>query len=131
MPSNGRPNYFESFEPKRVARGEAVSRLELIRRLAFQLQVPQRFGYRLMLAFERVFRDALIHGEGLRIGGAGTLTLQRHKNPMYTGFGKTRKRKVLFKYDWQVSLEAKRFLKKLSRMDKEGTLDDYFQDPKD
>lgn len=130
MANKGRPDYFETFQPKRVVQGEAISRVELIRRLAHYLHVPQRFGYRLMLAFEKVFKDALLHGEGLRIGGAGTLSLERHKNPKYTGFGRTKNRKVLFRYNWKVSMEAKRFLKKISKMDKDGTLNDYFQNPK-
>ncbi len=131
MSTKGRPNFFDTFEPNRVEQGEAISRIEMIRRLAHYLQVPQRFGYRLLLAFEDVIEDALQHGEGIKIKNAGTLTLQEHKNKMYTGFGKTEERKVLFKYDFQQSKEAKRFLVKISKLFKEDKLDGYFQNPKD
>jgi len=131
MSNNVKPNYFDLFTPERVQQGEAVHRHELVRRLAHYLQVPQQFGSRLMAAFEEVINDALLHGEGIRLKNVGTLTLQKHKNEYYTGFGKTEKRKVLFRYDWQPSLEAKRFLRKVSEIYNEGRLDDYFQNPED
>jgi len=131
MSSKGRPSYFDTFEPNRVAPGEAINRLEIIRRLAHYLQVPQRFGTRLMMAFEDVIKDAMLHGEGIRLGDVGTLTLQKHKNEYYTGFGRHEKRKILYKYDWAPTAEAKRFLQKVSELDKKGELDDYFSNPED
>lgn len=124
-------NYFDSFEHVRSPQGEAVSRLEILRRLAHYLQVPQKFGYRLMLAFEAVLYDALLHGEGLKIKGLGTITLERHKSDTYKGFGEVRQRKVLYKYKFKPSEEALRFLDHISDLERKGELDDFFSNPKD
>lgn len=122
------PNYFDTFRPVRVKQGEAVSRIELIRRLAHYLHVPQRFGERLMNAFESVLSDALLHGEGFKIKNAGTLTLQRHTTEYVMMFNEQVERKILYKYKWYVCEEAKRFLERISELDKEGVIDDFFQD---
>lgn len=123
------PNYFDSFQPNRVAQGEAVSRLEMIRRLAHFLQVPQRFGERIMRAFEDVLSDALLHGEGLKIKNAGTLTLQRHKSTHVVMFNEPVERKMLYKYKWSISVEAKRFIAAISEREKQGGANDFIQKP--
>lgn len=75
----GRPDYFELFQYKRVPIGSAINKVELTRRLAYELQIPQRYGERIVNAFNRVIEDALIHGEGVIFSECFTLTLQRHK----------------------------------------------------
>jgi len=131
MSSKGRPSYFDTFKPNRVPPGEAISRVEMIRRLAHYVQVPQRFGYRLMLAFEEIMYDALKHGEGIKFKGLGTITLERHKKDTYTGLGRTANRKILYKYVFKTSVEGKKFLGYISNLEREGQLSDYFSDTKD
>lgn len=123
------PNYFDNFKPNRVAQGEIVPRTELIRRLAHYLHVPQKYGERLMAAFESVLSDALIHGEGFRIRNAGTLTLKRHKTSHVMMFNEPVERKMLYKYKWAVSKDALRFIEHISKLDKEGTINDFFSEP--
>lgn len=129
MSTQGRPNYFDTFQPNRVTQGEAISRTEMIRRLAHYVQVPQRFGYRLMLSFEEVMYDALQHGEGVKFKGIGTITIDRHKKDTYTGLGVTANRKVLYKFTFKPSADGKKFLAHISNLEREGQLSDHFSNP--
>lgn len=118
------PDYFENFEPNRVPQGSVVPTHEMVRRLAHYLHVPQRFGTRLLKAFEHVMSDALMHGEGIRIKNAGHLTLRKLKGTHVTMFGEQVERKYYYKYKWHVSKDAKEYLEYITNLEKEGLLDD-------
>ena len=121
-------DYFETFTPNRVGLGKAVPKHEMVRRLAHYLHVPQKFGERLVRAFEEVMKDALLHGEGLRIAHAGILTLHKHKTSHVMMFNKPVERKILYKYKWYVSDSARRFLAHISELDRQGVIDDFFSE---
>ena len=123
----GRPNYFETFEPTRVKLGEVVTRHELVRRLAHFLQVPQRFGNRLLSAFESTLLDALVHGEGIRIPGVGVLKIRRHTKDTHKGFGRTMHRKRLYYFSFEPGDDGLKFLEDISDLERQGKLGDYLQ----
>ena len=67
---------------KRVNPGEVLSDTEIGRRLALQLQLPKSYSTRLYAAWRRVIADAIEHGEGIKIPGAGSIVIQKFKTPM-------------------------------------------------
>jgi len=123
-------DYFEAFEPNRSKVGQAVPREELARRLAYQLQVPQRYGARLIAAYEAVIHDALDYGEGFRFKDLGMLTLYKFPSEMYKGlnskgdYGEHR-RFVMYKYKWKTFDSAKQAL--IDRTKREREMDDSIQ----
>ena len=108
------PNYFDSFEPNRVKQGEAITKAEMSRRLAHYLHIPQKYGDRILKAYNSVLGDALMHGEGFKIENAGTLLLHRYTSNNVKMFGTVKPRKLLYKHKWSVSAEASRYLEYLS-----------------
>lgn len=119
-------DYFDTFEMVRAPAGTVVPRGELIRRFAHYLQVPQAFGVRLLKAYEDVLFDALRHGEGFRIPGAGSICIMRFPRDTVMGFGKVIPRKVLYKFKWTTAKTATTFLNELSDLERAGKLDDNF-----
>ena len=88
------------FTPTRVAPGETVNENELIKRLAYQLQVPATtFGKRLLKVYKAVIEDALEHGEGINLGSV-IVRLKEFDNRYHhaTVFGGGQKRSRMYKY---------------------------------
>lgn len=110
----GPNNYFENFKPERVKIGRFVPQKEMARRIAHYLQIPQRFGRRMWYAIESLMYDALLHGEGIKIKGAGTLRLKRHQKDTHAGFGKIFERKRLYYFEFTPSKEGIEFLERIS-----------------
>ena len=59
----GRHGYDVMFKHNRVDIGKAIDINEFARRLAYELQIPNRFGIRVIKAVNRVISDAARHGE--------------------------------------------------------------------
>lgn len=124
-------DYFDLFEPNRVKPGEVINRNEMKRRIAHALHVPQSYGERLVRAFESVIADAVAHGEGMAIKGAGSIRLDKHTTDEVWVGGKKLPRAMLYKFKWVTSAPGIRFLKELTQLDREGKMNDYFQKAQD
>jgi hypothetical protein len=126
---NEKYDYFRAFKPKRVPVGSAIQPREFVRRLSHKLQVPQSYGQMLMDAFNEVVLDTLEHGEGLRLPYLGQLTLSRYTTETVKVLGVVVPRETLYKYTWGITSIGQDLLSKFSQLDREGRIDDHFQDP--
>ena len=78
--SEGSKSYFELFKHNRVAPGKVLSKYELCRRLAYELQVPIRLGTRLHNGMMRTIADAVQHHEGINFDDLFTVRTQTFKS---------------------------------------------------
>lgn len=79
--SNGINNssfgYNFMFKYNRAPPGGVIDTIEISRRLAYELQIPNRFGKQIAKAILRVLSDAAAHGEGIRFDNYATIKFKK------------------------------------------------------
>ena len=88
----------KKFKRKRYSIGEAIPDDELIRRLAYQLQIPQRYGKRILAAYREVTKEALENGEGFNLGIGNLKVIQYNQRDYPRGLYKGQKRQSMYYY---------------------------------
>lgn len=112
---SGRPGYDVMFNRNRVEIGSAIDSTEFARRLAYELQIPSRYGTRILKAVNRVIDDALSNGEGIQFNSLGILKLKQYSNIEHKlPDGTVINRESMFKIKLNLYAAAKEKLVKLT-----------------
>ena len=103
------------FTPNRVEIGGMINKEELIARLSYELQIPKKYGLRIVKAYNKVINDALEHGEGFNFSTV-TLRLAEHTTRCHSnGYTKGAKRRSMYKYRTSTTKHGKDVLEKLTQ----------------
>lgn len=111
------PSDYEAkpFIPNRADIGKMVGDAELARRLGHELQIPQRYGLRLLKAYRKVVTDALEHGEGMNLDVV-TLRLTEFDTRNYNkGFLIDKPRAMMYRYVLSLTDHGESVLKQLTK----------------
>lgn len=106
-----------TFKKNRVPYGEVIKSEEFARRLAYELQLPQRYGTRIHRGISRVISDAIEHGEGVRFNNLGTIRVKKHStDDVLVPGGGVQQRTNMFKVKFDLTARGRGLLEKLTRV---------------